>query len=67
MIELESRVVHLLGITRHPVDGWVTQVARNSAAGIEETGRTTGFLIRDRDTKYTRSFDAVFSAVGIET
>jgi transposase InsO family protein len=25
------------------------------------------FLVRDRDTKFTRSFDTVFSAVGIKT
>jgi len=67
VIELDSRVVHLLGVTKHPVDAWVTQVARNFAADLEETGRRFRFLIRDRDTKFTRSFDAVFSSIGIET
>jgi hypothetical protein len=66
VIEVESRVVHLLGVSKHPVDTWVTQVARNFTSGLEETARRFRFLVRDRDTKFTRSFDAVFSAVGIE-
>jgi putative transposase len=66
VIEVESRVVHLLGVSKHPVNTWVTQVARNFTSGLEETARRFRFLVRDRDTKFTRSFDAVFSAVGIE-
>jgi transposase InsO family protein len=66
VIEVESRFVHLLGVTKHPVDQWVTQVARNFTSGLEDKGRRFRFLVRDRDTKFTRSFDAVFSAVGIE-
>jgi len=67
VIEVESRVVHVLGVTRHPVEAWVTQVARNFTADLEEAGRQMRFLVRDRDTKFTRRFDAVFSAIGIET
>lgn len=67
VIEVESRVVHLLGVTKHPLDAWVTQVARNFTADLAEAGRQMRFLVRDRDTKFTRHFDAVFSAVGIET
>ncbi|MHB8246129.1 MAG: integrase core domain-containing protein [Acidimicrobiales bacterium] len=65
-IEVERRVVHLLGVTEHPVDAWVTQVARNFTSDLEGAGRQMRFLVRDRDTKFTKSFDAVFSAVGIE-
>ena len=66
VIEVDSRVVHLLGVTKHPVDAWVTQVARNFVSALEEEGRRFRFLVRDRDTKFTRSFDAVFSSAGIE-
>jgi len=67
VIELERRVVHILGITTHPNDLWVTQVARNFASDLEEAGRRFRFLIRDRDTKFTSSFDNVFISIGVES
>ena len=67
VIELERRVVHVLGVTTNPNGPWVTQVARNFAADLEDAGRRFRFLIRDRDTKFTASFDAVFASIGIET
>jgi transposase InsO family protein len=67
VIELERRVVHVLGVTANPNGPWVTQVARNFAADLEEAGRRFRFLIRDRDTKFTANFDAVFAAIGVET
>ena len=67
VIELERRVVHVLGATTNPNGPWVTQVARNFVADIEEAGRRFRFLIRDRDTKFTASFDAVFASIGVET
>jgi hypothetical protein len=59
VIELERRVVHVLGVTTNPNGAWVTQVARNFAADLDDTGQRFRFLIRDRDTKFTASFDAV--------
>ena len=67
VIEVQSRAVHVLGATANPNGAWVTQVARNFASDLEETGRNFRFLIRDRDTKFTRSFDEVFASIGIET
>lgn len=64
VIELESRVVHVLGVTRQPVGTWVTQVARNFVADLEEQSRHFRFLVRDRDTKFTTSFDEVFASAG---
>ena len=66
VIEVDSRVVHLLGVTTNPAMAWVTQVARNFTSDLEEAGRRFRFLIRDRDTKFTTSFDEVFAAIGIE-
>jgi hypothetical protein len=51
-IEHASRRAHLLGVTEHPDNGFVTQVARDLA----ETGHQVKFLVRDRDTKFTASF-----------
>jgi transposase len=66
VIEIERRVVHVLGVTANPNQGWVTQVARNFCAELEEAGRKLRFLIRDRYTKFTASFDAVLASIGIE-
>lgn len=55
----------LLGVTASPNEAWVTQVARNFAADLEQTGERFRFLLRDRDTKFTASFDAVLVSVGI--
>jgi transposase InsO family protein len=66
VIELERRVVHVLGATSNPNGPWVTQVARNFAADLEEAGRRFRFLIRDRDTKFTARFDEVFASIGVE-
>ena len=67
VIEVQSRIVHLLGVTAHPNGAWATQVARNFAAALEDSGRRSRFLVRDRDTKFVASFDTVFSSIGIET
>jgi putative transposase len=65
VIELRTRHVHLAGVTAHPDSGWVTQIARNLSWDLPGRGRFR-YLIRDRDSKYRRSFDAVFAADGIE-
>jgi putative transposase len=50
--------------TRHPHSAWITQQTRNLSFDL--TGRGPfDLLIRDRDSKYTRSFDAVFAADGM--
>ena len=67
MIEIDRRRVHLLGVTANPNGPWVTQVARNFASDLEDAGRRFRFLIRDRDTKFTASFDTVLASIGIET
>ena len=66
VIEVERRVVHLLGVTTNPDNPWVTQVARNFATGLEDAGRRFRFLVCDRDGKFTSSFDTVFASVGIK-
>lgn len=66
VIEVDSPVVHLLGVTTNPAMAWVIQVAWNFTSDLEDGGRRLRFLIRDRDTKFTVSFDEVFKAIGIE-
>jgi len=63
-IELDSRVVHILGVTTNPNGTWVAQAARNLMAELGGRAGTVKFLIRDRDAKFTRAFDEVFRAEG---
>jgi len=65
-LEVSTRRVHVLGVTRHPRGAWVTQCARNLVADLEEAGRSFRFLIRDRDAKDTGAFDTVLADAGTE-
>jgi transposase InsO family protein len=66
LIELDHRRVHLAGITAHPTGAWVTQAARNLLMDLDEQAHRFRFLIRDRDSKFNATFDAVFAAAGID-
>jgi transposase InsO family protein len=66
VVEVQQRAAHLVGIAAHPTGAWVAQQARNLLLDLDEQGRRFRYLIRDRDTKFTAVFDAVFGAAGIE-
>jgi putative transposase len=65
-IELDTRRVHLAGVTADPDGGWVTQQARNLLLVVGDQGRRVWFLLRDRDAKFSRGFNEVFGSEGGE-
>jgi len=65
-IELDTRRVHLAGVTANPDGQWVTQQARNLLLALGEQGRRARFVLRDRDAKFSRSFDDLFCSQGGE-
>jgi transposase InsO family protein len=65
-VEIATRQVHVIGVTAHPTGAWVAQQARNLLMGLDQRAACLRFLLRDRDTKFTAAFDAVFTGAGID-
>ena len=65
-IHLESRRVEVAGITPHPNERWMKQIARNVT--MDEWGflGNCRYLIHDRDTKFTDSFRAIVKSSQVE-
>ncbi len=59
-IHLASRKVFVSPGTFNPTAEWVQQQARNVSMWAEDEGIDIRYLIHDRDTKFTRAFDAFF-------
>jgi transposase InsO family protein len=65
-IRLGTREVHVAGVTPHPNEAWMVQVARNvtmEAWGFLSAGQ---YLIHDRDGKYCPAFQHIIDAAGVK-
>jgi transposase InsO family protein len=65
-IRLGTREVHVAGVTPHPDQAWMVQVARNvtmEAWGFLAPGQ---YLIHDRDSKFCPAFQRMIEAAGVK-
>ena len=60
-----SRRIEYMACTRNPDGVWMLQQARNLRMDLDDRGQRPRLLIHDRDSKFSRAFDAVFRSDGV--
>ena len=65
-LHLDSRRVTLAGITQHPTEEWMVQMARNAVDAIDGPLLPIRFALHDRDTKFCASFRSMLQSGGVQ-
>ena len=66
LIELETRRVHVAGVTTNPHGAFMAQVARNLTDAVDGFLNGHRFVICDRDSCFTAQFRGILEAAGVE-
>ena len=66
VIRLASREVHVAGLTPHPDDAWMKQMARNLTMADIGFLDGTRYLVHDLDSKFCLSFDQTLRVAGVK-
>jgi transposase InsO family protein len=65
-IHFASRKVHVAGVTPHPDERWMVQIARNVTMADRGFLSPGQYLIHDRDTKFCMAFQVTMDAAGVQ-
>lgn len=66
-LQLESRRVHIAGITRHPDQEWMEQIGHNVTQDTWGYLHSCRYVLHDRDSKFCASFRAALASGGVKT
>jgi putative transposase len=65
-LHLETRRVTLAGITAHPTQQWMVDMARNAMDDVDAALLPVHFALHDRDSKFCTSFRAMLRSGGVQ-
>ena len=65
-LHLETRRVTVAGITQHPTEEWMVQMARRAVDDIDGALLPIRFVLHDRDSKFCASFQDTLRSAGIQ-
>ena len=65
-IKHDTRQVHIAGMTAHPNEAWMRQIARNLTMGEWGVLKSGQYLIHDRDAKFCPSFQQLLDGAGVK-
>jgi putative transposase len=66
-LHLESRRVHIAGITRHPDQEWMEQIGRTATQDTWGYLHSCRYVLHDRDTKFCAAFRSALASGGVKT
>jgi putative transposase len=65
-IKLDTRQVHMAGVTPHPNEAWMMQMARNLTMDEWRVLKPGQYLLHDRDTKFCAAFRQILDDAGVK-